>query len=119
MQTIKRGELYAIEEEIIQFKKNSPALNILLQDKIRIFFQKNAQQFKVMHARFKGIKQKYIQQDPAGNFKTTGEDEKIKWVFIDNLDQLRAAQVLDVSQVENQFLQECETLFQQNIQINW
>jgi len=119
MQTIKRGDLYTIEQELLAIQKNYPAFAILLKDKIRLFLQKNNHQLKVMASRLNDVKLKYVQRDEHGTFLTVTVGETLQWKFIDKLTDLENARVLDVSQVAQKFEEECELFFSQSIHIDW
>lgn len=119
LKTMTRNQLYQIDQEIKSMQSQSPALALLLSNRIKLFYEKARVQLEVMWTRFKEIQEKYVQKDPQGNFLTTGEGENAKWKFIESKADLVNARVLDVSLVEQSFNEECKKMFSQTIQFDW
>lgn len=117
--TITRNQLYQIEQEIFSMQRDSPALALLLDKQIKLFFQRAAMPLGVMHSRFKSIQEKYIQKDEHGVFQTVKEGELTEWKYIESKVDLERAQVLDRSMVKQAFNDECAAFFKQSISFEW
>ena len=116
--TMLRSDLYQIDQEIIEIRKNSKALSLLLNKSIELFYNRAAMHLKIMDSRESSIKERYIQKDDQGKFITITEGDKTKWKFIESKADLEKAEVLDVSMVEAAFNKEISAFMKQSITID-
>jgi hypothetical protein len=117
--TMTRQQLYQLAQEISSLKNESPALALLLDKQIKLFYAKAGMQLKIQEQRFRAIQEKYIQKDDKGNFIIQGEGETREWQYITSKIDLENARVLDVSMVKEAFNKECSTFFSQTISFDW
>ena len=117
--SMTRNQLYLIEQEILSMKKESPALALLLDQRIRIFYEKAGLHLKLTKARFMEIQSLFIQKNELGEFLTQGEDDQREWKYVTDPEILRQLEIPDVSLVKEEFNRACSRLFSQTITFDY
>ncbi len=118
--TISRSLLYSIDDEYRKLANENFGIYLLLESKIQQFRAKNAIQLKAMHSRFNDIRSKYAKKDSEGNFITVkNSDGTVTLDFIDGYVDVENAATLTKEEVIQRFDKECESLFSQNVTIEY
>lgn len=113
-----RNDLYNIDSQIIEMKKEKQALAVLLMKPIRDFYAAAGMELKITNERFRAILKKYAEQDDEGNLLTTGEGENKKWKFKESYTLADTTIMFGAHNVEQLFNQEVRKLMEQPIIID-
>lgn len=114
-----RQQLYQIDQEYKDYKKNNPGLHLALTVNIKRFYVKASHELEVTAGRFNAIKDLYVQRDAEGNFLTEINGDTTEWKLIVSGEELARAGVIDISMVKKDFDECCNKLFSQTISFDW
>ena len=116
--TLTRNDLYSIDQQIVDLKKNDQALALLLSDRIQNFYTAAEKELRITNARFHAILMEHVVTDGNVMLKedVNGKQEwKMKGSFKDD----HGTVILGQSNVRDMFKQEVQKLMSQKIQIEW
>jgi hypothetical protein len=92
------NELWNLDQEIITMQKKSPALALLLDNKIKYFYQRAGIHIRGMIAGVENIKARFVQTTEDGKFKTikiaAGDKEEEDWDFLPVYADFKAADIM-------------------------
>lgn len=91
---ITYNTLFMLDQELMQFQKQQPAIAVLLEPRTRFFYQRADIHLKAMFSGMNSIQEKFIQKDDAGKFRTTGEGDKQDWLFVPVYTDFKTAAII-------------------------
>lgn len=94
-------------------------LHFLLRDKIKRFYDAATMQLKITDARFKEIKDKYVEKDEAGNYITEQVDGGARWKLMKVKIDITQAKTMDEKEIAAAFEKEGEKMFAQQVTIDF
>lgn len=116
---MSRNDLYSIEKQIIEIRKEKQALALLLYHSIQKFFTAANPELAISKSRFLAIAAKYIHKDENGILQTHAAEGKEEWKFLGSYKDDYGTYILGEDNVKNKFNDEVDKLMKQKITIKW
>lgn len=113
---LTRNDLYCIDQQIMELKKNGQCLALLLRKDIVKFYNASEEELKITKARYQAIQRKYIRME-NGQFLTRTVNGTTTWDFIGHYKDDAGTIILGAENVHQKFNEECDRLMQQEITI--
>jgi hypothetical protein len=88
------NQLFAMDQELIRFQKQFPAVAILLETRLRFFYERADIHLKAMLNGMNDIQKKFVQVDENGKFRTEGEGDKTDWLFVPVYTDFKTASII-------------------------
>lgn len=101
------NDLYIINQDIMQMQKARPALALLLEPRIKHFYDRAGTDLAAMSGGMEKIKKKFIQTNEQGEFMTEGEGNNQDWKFVPVYTDFKTAAIIaDRGRIKKMFEEE-------------
>ena len=117
--TVTRKFLFTVDQEIKRWQYEDPTQWLFHQQKIKKFYEQANMHLKIIEARFKEIKEKYVEKGEGGNFLTETVDGQPKWKLLKSKIDIANAKTMNAEDIEKAFSTEGEKMFSQQLTIEW
>lgn len=98
------NQLFAMDQELIRFQKQFPAVSILLDNRLRFFYERASIHLNAMMNGMNEIQKKFVQVDADGKFRTEGDGDKTDWLFVPVYTDFKTASIIsDKATIKQKF----------------
>jgi hypothetical protein len=86
--------LFRLDRDMIRIQQEQPALYLLLEPRIRFFYQRADIHLKAMMNGMNDIQKKFVQVDDHGKFRTEGEGDDQDWLYVPVITDFKTASII-------------------------
>ncbi len=114
---ITYNDLWSIKQDMMRIMNGSPALVLLLGEKMDKFFQKNSLELSILDNKLQSMQDRYIQRDREGKLmREELEPGKFEWVFKNSITDNSGLPIIGVN-IKELYYQEANEFLNRSIDI--